>query len=1411
MVQCGSSPASDVSTSKAASKRRIDFLAGGGEMGERMRPKDWSGSPLGPPETWSQSVKTAVSICLNSRFPILLWLGPELRLVYNDAYIPFLGETKHPAALGAPGQEVWGEIWSAIGPMHKEVAAGRAISVDHFQMFFSRRLPREEVYVTFGYSAILGDDGRTVEGVFCACTETTEKIVGERRLATLRDLGARRPDHRRSVEIACRDAAEVLQANPLDVPFAAIYLLDEQGEMAHLVAGTRIPNDPAAFPAAHPARDGDEASQLWPLARVAATGRLAKVNDLPRRVGFFPAGPWPDAVETGFVLPLSPPPQARPAGFLIAGVSPRRVLNADYRSFLNLVAGHIATSIGDARAFEAERKRAEALAELDRAKTAFSSNVSHEFRTPLTLMLSPLEEVLAKPDEEVLPENRELVRIAHRNALRLLRLVNTLLDVSRAEAGRIEASYGPEDLAALTIDIASNFRSACERADLSLDVDCPPLGEPIYVDREMWEKIVLNLLSNAFKFTLQGRIGVALRADEGKARLTVSDTGVGIPQAGVPRIFERFYRVDGQGGRTHEGTGIGLALVQDLVRLHGGEITVESTIGQGATFTVALPLGRTHLPTGRIGARRALASTLSRADAFVQEALRWLPAGDGTSVSDAVIEGAAHSAAVVSAAEGVERGRVLLADDNADMRDYLGRLLARRGYDVEAFADAEAALAAATRRKPDLVLTDLMMPRLDGLGLVAALRRDPTLFDVPAIILSARASEEARVEGLGVGADDYLIKPFSARELLARVGSNLALSQLRAEQLEAMSRLNELSSRLATISDVPSLLNEVLDAAIELQRADFGTIQLYDKETRTLEIVVQRGFGQEFLDHFHRVSADEGSACGQALKRRARILIQDVNLDPEFEPHRRIAAVAGFRAVQSTPLVERGSGEAVGMLSTHFRNPHPPSARDLRLTDLYARQAADIIALRVSERHLRESEARLQAAIDLVGLTPYSWDPVTGALQWDARLKAMWGLPPDAHVDEVVFRAGIHPDDRPRVEAALAACIDPSGDGVYKIQYRVIGITDGVERWVSTYGRTLFDEHRRPVRFIGAALDITDRKHAEAALRESEERFRQFATHSQDVLWLFDIETSRHQYVSPAFERIWGSPVDATWGPDRWLKTVHPDDRERTAEALERVLQGEGAVHEYRIVRPNGAVRRIRETLFPIRGEQGRVRRVGGIAQNITTDSGSLVYVVDGNQASRETRMVILRGAGYDVKEFASARAFLEMAAALIAGCVVLDIRVPEAGGLTIPRELKARRIPFPVVVLGQYDGDTGLGVRAMKAGAVDFLQVPYEREMLLTAVGTALADLQETAERDRMAEHARAHIAEMSGRERQVLDRMLAGGTNKSIAKELGISPRTVEVHRARVMERLGAKTLPEAVLMATSAGLHPPSGERD
>jgi PAS domain S-box-containing protein len=519
-----------------------------------------------------------------------------------------------------------------------------------------------------------------------------------------------------------------------------------------------------------------------------------------------PPGPWTDPPHTAVVVPIPSNKQHEIAGLMIAGVSARLKLDQYYSDFFNLVRTQVATAIANARAYEEERKRAEALAELDRAKTVFFSNVSHEFRTPLTLMLGPLEDALS-PNGGLSAENRERLGVAHRNSLRLLKLVNTLLDFSRIEAGRIGASFEPADVAALTAELASVFRSAIERAGLRLAVNCSPLPEPVYIDREMWEKIVFNLLSNAFKFTFQGEIEISLRRAADGVELAVRDTGTGIPAADIPHLFERFYRVSNARGRTFEGSGIGLALVQELVKLHGGTVSVDSEMGRGSTFTVTIALGKAHLPADRIAAPHTLASTGVRAEAYVQEALGWLADGTATGWDSGGVLFASEQQPALNAAAGA-RPHILLADDNADIRYYVQHLLGGR-YSVEPVADGRLALRAARERAPDLVLTDVMMPGMDGFALLKELRQDDQLKTVPVIILSARAGEEARVEGMEAGADDYLVKPFSAKELLACVGAHVGLARVRREaarveqelRAEALETRKLLEGVLAGITD----------------------------------------------------------------------------------------------------------------------------------------------------------------------------------------------------------------------------------------------------------------------------------------------------------------------------------------------------------------------------------------------------------------------------------------------------------------------------------------------------------------------------------------------------------------------------------------------------------------------------------
>jgi signal transduction histidine kinase len=743
-------------------------------LGALVRDRDWSKTPLGASADWPQSLRTVVDILLTSRYAMWMGWGEELTFLYNDAYRPTLG-LKHPWALGSPASKVWAEIWRDIGPRIQTVlSTGEATYDEGLLLFLERSGFPEETYHTFSYSPLSDDFGR-VSGMLCVVTEETERIISERRMTTLRELASGLAAANTESEVLAA-VEKQLSTNTKDLPFTLTYLFEADGR-ATLTCATGIERGHPAALSSIEAR----ADVPWPAAEILDRPISLLINVVRDR-NSLPSGAWDIPPTQAVVVPIRRQALDRAAGFLVVGINPYRHYDTAYAGFVELVAGQLAAGIANARAYEEERRRAEVLAELDRAKTAFFSNVSHEFRTPLTLMLGPVEDLLAH-NGELPPDQRNTLQMVHRSGLRLQRLVNTLLDFSRLEAGRAQASFEPTDLAALTAELASTFRSAMERAGLGYSVECEALSRPVYVDREMWEKVVLNLLSNAFKYTLEGSVAIRLVERGARVELSVADTGVGIPQEELPHLFERFHRVDGTRGRTHEGTGIGLALVKELVGLHSGEVTVASRLTEGSTFTVSLPFGVDHLPSERLGATRTARSTALHADTYVEEALRWLP-----ELPAAVPE-------EYEAPQPTGHSRVLLADDNADMRDYVRRLLAAR-YQVEAVANGAEALTAALASPPDLVVTDVMMPVLDGFGLLQALRSNERTKTVPILLLSARAGEESRLEGLSAGADDYLVKPFTARELMARVEAHLSLARMRRDAEQAR-RLSEVRLGLA--------------------------------------------------------------------------------------------------------------------------------------------------------------------------------------------------------------------------------------------------------------------------------------------------------------------------------------------------------------------------------------------------------------------------------------------------------------------------------------------------------------------------------------------------------------------------------------------------------------------------------------
>lgn len=859
--------------------------AAGGESGALVRRLDWSRTPLGPISAWPPSLQSAVSTCLATGFPMAVNWGRDLIQIYNDAAIPVFAN-KHPEAMGRSARTNFPEFWdlSTVEAIVQHIfATALPFRAEDERVMVRRHGLLEEAYFTFSLSPILDDDG-TVLGILNTYVETTSRVLGERRMATLGALAEREVRARTATE-ACAEALGAVSANPYDLRFVLLYLVDSSGSSAALAGATGIASGAPAAPhriEVHPSAGPSPGTFTWPLEAVLQSRQPVFVQDLASRVDLGPRKGRTSPPHDALVLPLVRSSEAAPAGMVVVGLSPRLRLDDTYRGFLQLVAAQIAAGIGSAEAYEEASERARRLAEIDRAKNVFYSNISHEFRTPLTLMLAPVEDLLHDPEAPLTPAQRERLLALRRNALRLRRLVGGLLDLARIEAGSLELQSEETDLADLTREVASAFESAMSSAGLRFVVDCPPLPHPVRIDRNAWETIVPNLLSNALKYTSRGSVTLRLRPSGDRVRLVVQDTGIGIPPAALPHVFERFYRGRESEARSIEGTGIGLALVRELVRALGGEVTVESAPGEGSTFTVEIPFGQA--PAGGQPSERSAASQTGTA-AFVQEAEKW-------------VERREPSPARPTEAPGAKPGahpRVLVAEDNPDMRQYLVDVLGR-DHEVRAVADGREALSAIRKFRPDLVLSDVVMPGLDGLTLVRELRSDPATRSIASILITARAGEDAVLEGLGTGADDYIVKPFSSRELLARVRTHVELARVRREAAESAMKdafIGVVSHELRTPLTSVKLQTQLL--AKQVAKGDKpvgGRLDVIRRGVARMEWLVEDLLSLSAIQSgalaMHREKSDLGAICRMAAEEQTLITRRGVSLDLPSEPVRAV-------------------------------------------------------------------------------------------------------------------------------------------------------------------------------------------------------------------------------------------------------------------------------------------------------------------------------------------------------------------------------------------------------------------------------------------------------------------------------------------------------------------------------------------
>jgi len=1236
-----------------------DWLVGGGELGALIRAKDWAATPLGPIDDWPQSLRSCISHLLPSRAQIVLFWGPEFVTVYNDAYRPVFGG-KHPRVLGLPGRESWSELWDMLQPLLAGVVnTGDAFWAKDLMFMIERHGYVEETYFDVSYDPVRDETGR-VGGVFCIVSETTGRVVGERRLAALRDLG-RVSNGATSAGDIFRNSATVLENYGKDVPFTALYSWDAAAGTARLEAASGIAAGDAGAPLLI---DATNRHQSWPLgsdAEIVLAEPPADV-DLPR-------GPWPEPVKHAAILKLATRANET-YGYLVCGLSARRKFDDDYRDFVRLVGANISGALAGVRALEDERRRAEQLAELDRAKTAFFSNVSHEFRTPLTLMLGPLEDLLSR-SESLPPDDRALLAVTQRNGVRLLRLVNTLLDFARIEAGRAQASYQPTDLCVLTAELASNFRSACERVGISLVVNCPQLPEPIYVDREMWEKIVLNLLSNAFKFTFEGEIAIRIRDAGSGIDLAVSDTGTGIPPDELPRMFERFHRVENARGRSHEGSGIGLALVSELVKLHGGSIAVDSALGQGTTFLVRIPKGTAHLPAERLRASTASAAAASPrgAEAYVAEALEWLPDVPQT------------------LAPRQDLPRVLLADDNADLREYARRLLSEQ-YQVHVVADGQAAFEAARELRPDLIISDVMMPRLDGFGLIREVRADPQLRATPIILLSARAGEESRIEGLDRGADDYLVKPFSARELLVRAGTLIRSAELRRRAEEARAQFETLLNAAplgVMLVDEDFRIAAVNPIALPL----IGESDLIGRDFDSLlRTVWSSADAEEITRRFrHTLQTGEPHVVPEFVARR-----KDRQVMEYYEwqvsriplPDGRSGVVCYFRDISRTILAREALREAdsrkdefLATLSHELRNPLAPLRSSLEVIKRVASAPPNAAAaLEIMDRQMSHLVRLVDDLLEVSRITRGQVELRREQVRLDAAIHGA------IETSEPVIRAGNHrlivsfPDEPLLLDA------DPV-------------------RLAQIFGNLLNNAAKYSEK--GGRIEITARRDGEEALVTIRDSGDGIAP--EQVPKLFEIFTRGERSA-----RRNQSGLGIGLALVRRLTEMHGGRVEASSEGV-----GKGSTFSVRL---------------PLNVRQAAAPKARGREHSSIEELS--VLVVDDNKDAAESLAMLLRTAGAEVRVAHDGPTALEEFERCESHVVLLDIGMPDMDGCEVARRLREISRPDRVALVAL----TGWGQdedrrRVREAGFDHHLVKPVDLaslQALLTSLARAQSEKAQSA-----------------------------------------------------------------------------------
>jgi PAS domain S-box-containing protein len=1145
-----------------------EFLVGGGEMGQLIRDFDWSKTSLGPVYTWPQSLRTCIRIMLDSRQPIWIGWGKELIKFYNDPYKAIVGG-KHPWALGEPASVVWKDIWHDIDPMLKQVMEeGKGTYVESQLLIMERNGYPEETYYTFSYTPIPGDDGKTA-GMFCANTDDTDRITSDRQLRTLIQLGKQLTDCKTGREVM-EKTIETLQDNPYDFPFALFRQVENNKAVLkhHTPLGPAVSLVPGEIDlnSAHPIS--------ITINRAIETKRPQVFQNLPTLIDVLPAGAWNVPPDKALVLPVAQSGK-EPYGLLTIGLNPFRLPDEKYLSFFSLVADQIATSFSDVYAFAEERKRAEALAAIDQAKTAFFTNISHEFRTPLTLMLGSLEEIMSRQQEN---ENTRAIETAHRNSMRLLRLVNNLLDFSRIEAGKAKAKFSATDIGQFTADLASNFRSVMEQAGLDFQIRIGSISGLVYIDKEMWEKIVLNLLSNAFKYTLRGSVTLSLSQEDDQVALIVTDTGIGIPESEQPKMFQRFHRVQNVTGRTYEGTGIGLSLVSELVKLHNGSIKVTSKEGEGSTFSVVIP-NRKHFSSEDTSTEKQQFTPVL-ANVFIEEAT-------------SLVDGVPHSGTSITPVDS-NKATILIVDDNADMRRHIQTLLDKE-YNVVMAGNGQEALNKIREYKPNLIVSDVMMPVMDGIQLVKTVKDNAATVNLPILLLSARAGEEAKIEGFDTGADDYLIKPFSAKELMARVRSQINLAKKRGNALQDVYNLfDDVPFAVGVLKGEDLIIEyvnkynlaiwncrkedvigkplfearpDIRDSALPIHQEVYRSA----KRFTAIEVPINIRNNDTSESRFFNVTIDpmfddQGKMIGQ--------LATSIDVTEQIQARKKIEeSESYFRKLADTApatlwITEKDGScsylsrawyemtgqteeEALGFGWLEATHPEDKSRTAtafmeangahlifdclyrLRQHDGTYRWAidkgiprfddkgtflgfigavVDVHEQRTAQLALEESKEMQRLAIEAAGIGTWGCDLATGIVTCSEKTKELFGCTENIVSLETIFNI-IAIYDREKVKQAIdAATKHPYG--IYHAKYDVVNALDGTVRSVVANGKVFFDQQRNPVKFFGTSLDVTKQKRANDYLEEQVKLRTSQLNKLNNILQQSNIELQQFAHVA---------------------------------------------------------------------------------------------------------------------------------------------------------------------------------------------------------------------------------------------------------------------------------------------------------